>query len=1355
MTDLDSQENSILSATEAASNIGDLPEQLAGVAKRQAVHSIAGTVYQAWWSIDAWLRLASADEVIYLEGAEDFDLIKEEEAIAVQVKHNVGSISLNTVKAHEALENYWLLHNKEVNRHVSFHYITTSSVAMERDADFDGMKGFEAWRIAQTSSDMAGRLAGYLVTKLDDSSDLRAFLKTETLEGIQKQLFQKFHWLTEQPSIEAVKRSVDERIAVFLNSQRRSISLVPSVRKYLESRFWDLIVETSPENRCLTFGELLQQIESATTTYLPLPTDKIPDLIANAHPGLGLFKLLLDKAPRPPSPLLQRPELTQYLERLVNLRKIILLTGTVHKGKTTIAQLVATSICPDAWFINLTGRQHNEIDNILLALAGEIESGGCPELIILDDIDLDEVVYQTYRDSLALVIHRAASFGRGLILTAKGGASNASIIRDISKIKVLDIPEMDSDEIVSLCGVYGCPEDIVANWGAIIAASTGGHPKLVQVNIAELQSQHWPRPGVDDLTGQSSGVLSVRQLARRLLSGSVSETIATYVYTVSESNILLHRSIAIKLAESLEGVLNAGDVIDQLTGRWLECVEGDWFRVTALLKGAASDVWSLERKKIAHIALYDVIRSKNPLDPYEAAALVYHGYVSGDSGRLIHAALKLQFLDNEEAEKEIQKNLLWLPLIALQPGEYIVDDAVGATVIRMFQYRVATTLDSDYLSDICARWADDIERIDHEEVKAANQAMMWLSVGTAENPKVPLKPRLDALLGMPKVPVGIIDADLNLGKNFFDIANPLDGVPEDGSTEQAILLMAIRCVRDLESLDELIQWLDTNATNEIRRQFDDMLGWPLVQNLGAYFQGAWTADHEQIEDWGRWLEMYERIDEYAVRRGSLQVGQESAKARSIILSEYVGQADLAVTVISQAEEKFGTSVVLTEQRANLLFQSKDDQSVLEIWREIEKDPDRQSFLDPYAKRRVGISAARLELWDESAQIFIDAAETIREGELEQTKLGLLIDAAYVTSLSGEHARATSLLVDVIQALPDEAAVEGNGWWEAIQRTAVAVCRDIDNRIWQPEDVEPKFDPGYASSPSLNDIEPQQGQAARTELTKAQVLHLASTVFSVPGDIIQEIEVMLDSRYYFVRWHAAEACLAVTYANGAGNGFIGTLLSYDKAVEVLSARAQQGRSLLDTDDGAESSIPENPDRWFGMLCAGVICSGENLLAHLQIWCDESAQILGEDVVLTRNIQQLLEGASLPIEDLYSAILDMSNSSCLRFGAASRLLQENVDPAFTLQLQGLLASGLVSDASTDRQALFNIHVARHFASKWYQHAQNRFQFITPNRTIPRLIDSLDGLESGSSTLKSVLVAASNALGLTLDNSIVRVH
>ena len=254
----------------------------------------------------------------------------------------------------------------------------------------------------------------------------------------------------------------------------------------------------------------------------------------------------------------------------------------------------------------------------------------------------------------------------------------------------------------------------------------------------------------------------------------------------------------------------------------------------------------------------------------------------------------------------------------------------------------------------------------------------------------------------------------------------------------------------------------------------------------------------------------------------------------------------------------------------------------------------------------------------------------------------------------------------------------------------------------------------------------QGKPARSEMTRVQILRLASTLAKDPAGFAQELEVLAGSRYFVVRWMAIEARLALAYSTGAGAGFVEALLAFDRATAEFSANMQQGMSLLDPDDGPKSSLPVTPERWFGLLCAGVVCTGPDLLTHLKIWLDASIRLLGEEAALTNNIRLLLKGASLPAELLQPAIIDTASPSPMRCGAAAQLLRGEMPAEKTLQIQAFLTSGFVSDESFARQQLFNRHVARCFADAWRTHAQNRFQFYSPSTSVPALLTTLDGVE-----------------------------
>jgi len=65
-------------------------ERLVGVPERQASDSLRGYYYQIWRSVFAWVKLKD-EEVLFLEGAEDFEVGAGGDVEAAQVKDTPGS----------------------------------------------------------------------------------------------------------------------------------------------------------------------------------------------------------------------------------------------------------------------------------------------------------------------------------------------------------------------------------------------------------------------------------------------------------------------------------------------------------------------------------------------------------------------------------------------------------------------------------------------------------------------------------------------------------------------------------------------------------------------------------------------------------------------------------------------------------------------------------------------------------------------------------------------------------------------------------------------------------------------------------------------------------------------------------------------------------------------------------------------------------------------------------------------------------------------------------------------------------------------------------------------------------------
>ena len=144
-------------------------EPLPRTPQREALGAMGGYDYQIWRSIESWVMLAD-DEVLFLEGAEDIDRVSSSETTTVQVKRTEDGVSLNSQNARDAIRNFWATAERSPTRQVKFVYLTTSSIAKERDARFGGLPGIEAWGKAAFDPVMAEAVRQQLLASLEDAN---------------------------------------------------------------------------------------------------------------------------------------------------------------------------------------------------------------------------------------------------------------------------------------------------------------------------------------------------------------------------------------------------------------------------------------------------------------------------------------------------------------------------------------------------------------------------------------------------------------------------------------------------------------------------------------------------------------------------------------------------------------------------------------------------------------------------------------------------------------------------------------------------------------------------------------------------------------------------------------------------------------------------------------------------------------------------------------------------------------------------------------------------------------------------------------------------------------------------------
>lgn len=1331
----------------------EVPQELPADATRQAVASIRGVVYQLWWSIDAWLRLKTPDEVIYLEGAEDLDRASALEAVAQQVKSEVDGISLNNQRALKALENFWTLRCREVARTVEFHYISTAPSVVERDAAFGGIAGMDAWNLARDSAEMAVCIQKYLAPKFSDCSALRGFLQAADVAAVQAQFIRPMHWFLGQPGLEVVQRSAEDRVIHRLSDAGVSLSYSPKVCDRLYSFVSEVVVRPESASRRLTTADLLRQIDAATTAHVAVPAVQYEQFMlaleaGKFDPGRALLDMMKLEMPPAPTPLLNRETLVRCVRERIEAHAAVLLTGSVHKGKTTMAQLVGHAVCPHAWWFPLANRTAVETDNLLRALAAAIVDPGVPSLVVVDNIDISPSTIDSFGAALTRLVAQAAGSKRSLLFTARGESSGSEQLASAAGLEVIDVPTMSPGEVAEQCRAYECPEDLSGVWGALICGLTQGHPKLVQVRVAELVSGGWPSPTSADLVSASPAVKSARGTARSMLRGTVTPEVASFVYTASEATYPLSRDMLLALAQAFGGIVTGGDVIDSLEGKWLEQSLPGRLSVTPLLKGAAEQVWTEERKSLAHVQLFDAIASVRQLDVADAASLLFHAFIAKDGSRLLKCVRIIETIDEGAVAKALYQQLTWLPFVALNEGErFFEPHPMVSVMLRQVQFTVASESGSEEIARVLARWTEEVDLVEDDEAREVAEVARSSRLVINRNPRVPIRVKLAAIYSLSRQRGKMSEYAERLARRF--LAEPREmvlDVPENATTSQFYLSLHASFLRDLSDFSGVLDWLEFDADENARAEFDSVVSWPLVNSCGAFVHGAWSSGCTERTDWEPTLALLRRAQNIALRHRMSWFGSEVAKATSIVQCEHVDDPVGAMKTLDAAAAVFGETVTIAEQRVNVLFQTGDHSAALGLWEELAARPQAPELLDAFAHRRAAISACHLTRWDKAEELFLAGANVSALRTLPITRFGLIVDACRVISTAGDCQRAARKLADLLVDVPQEASEDGHESWEAVLRVTSTTCKIIEDAAFGKNGDERSLAYGRASKPGLQFGPATPNQQFRTLLTVASAGLLAAQLGDVPERMRDLLHATMQSPIPLARLLGAQAMLAFEFTKGSSAEVVPAIACFERAMNTMQCLPDQQRSRepqpdIEPPDGSKLSNAG----LVALFTAGAICSDEPEKA-LSDWQRQAAAVWGKEAPAVLSLKEMSVALSMTKDDARHILANFLGSSIEQiFGAATVLLREPASPARTLRLHLLLASVTVcSDEGLLLQHTLARAVARRFSPVWEELSLNAFLFKSPRVSVPMLRQVVADVEDGRLGTKRLLIAAAVALG-----------
>ena len=243
---------------------------------REAVDSMRGYFYQVLCSVLAWVHL-SEGELLFLEGAEDFDHIAGDTATTTQVRDTQGSgnITLRSKGTLQALNHFWSHRQRNPGRRIRFRYLTTSRVGLERgDPLGRSVPGIDLWKRAKEAGNPGlpgggslDLLRAFLRDQSGLSDDLRDFLGSCSPDDFLNEIVQPIDWDTAAGDAARIRDALRQRLTEFGAERNVPAPDAERVMSALHERAWEVV--TQDGDRTLDRAGFIRTFDEYTRISVP------------------------------------------------------------------------------------------------------------------------------------------------------------------------------------------------------------------------------------------------------------------------------------------------------------------------------------------------------------------------------------------------------------------------------------------------------------------------------------------------------------------------------------------------------------------------------------------------------------------------------------------------------------------------------------------------------------------------------------------------------------------------------------------------------------------------------------------------------------------------------------------------------------------------------------------------------------------------------------------------------------------------------------------------------------------------------------------------------------------------------
>jgi len=1284
------------------------------------------------------------NELLVLEGAEDFDVHSGNNVSTTQVKDVSSNLTLRSQAVVDTLNNFWVCREENPEFKITLRFLTTAEAGQEKGAPFgSNQKGVEYWKKAQSSSIDIQPIHDFLET-LNLNEGLLSFIRAATNEDLLETLIRPITWDIGNKSSEAIQYAIEDKLKVHglklqINSHD-SCKALPGLLKEIA----DILSTKGPKN--LRYSDFLSCFDKATRISIPL--GKIEAItgagalqqLANMMDLAELSRLTNISTPiSSPLPIvngfISRASIVTRFIDLLLLERVVFLYGSSGAGKTTLASLVSQNVEAIWSWASFRGLQPEQTKDIIGRASFEMNSKGLSPFLVLDDIDLSEIgIFE--RELVSLIF--SAITANGLIIVTGLTRPPLQLLPKLWKNESCEasVPYFDETEIAEMVCAHGLSDAKIAqDWAKTIWIATSGHPQLVHARVRNLSSQGWPSIQLSDLTNPED-VERVRAEARtRLLREFPTEDIRVLAYRLSIVNGSFTREIARAVSETPPPIKLPGEAFDALIGPWIEREGENRFRISPLLKGAADHVLSEKETKGIHGAIALSFIKRNSIDYVEFSTAFFHAFMARDSFALMMLSQKI-LTSSIDIVRYLYDMMLWVTFLCLGEGQKILpENSTADLALRLVQFRLmAASPDPNKSISVIKYLEKGLSSEEPSEGKLYSEALVYGIVLNTLEVNIPA----DIVIKMLSRMIDIAEESPFFGDLSDSFSSADHHLPQLGENKPAQVLFSYQAVRiqGLDDLSELIKALDglpPTKRDQLLAICDSDFDFPsLLVNR------SWLKDVEDgVLDVSKAIRVFESTAIKAREWKVAELTKACLVAMAVVQDEYGHSTSRALKILDEADQEFPEEASLVNQRAKVLFRAGREEDALSFAHKALMLPALSDVSFVFCCRDAGIAAANAENWPEAERLFLLGSDRAACSDVQVSMgVGLMADSAFAMWKQKKYGESLLLFADVLDALKTISSSDDirNHHLHATVRHCISWVQfeaRAEKRVHMGEPV-----PGMCSN-----------QEPHEKITDHQIVAIgAAWVLLAITEKTLGLDLGIGSRSQVssgedkpVLLEGYERALAFDsmFKNKDFENFVPLFIAMHEAVYDSKINEEGGN------EWGIKVIPELPDSYWGksenkdavchcLLSASVICSADQELENLPIakWrtdLERTGLLLGE----VSKLLNVLEGTP-PDETLYQQAA--ASIYALRGGT--------VGPDELWKISFRLLNTFMHQKNWVEEALEEMLVTR-----WlFAVESQKFAFIAPAVSCPGIKNyCLSERYNGLSKVASVLMVAEPCLSL----------